>query len=746
MKILTLKEHFNAFRVETSLKLTLAGIICIFINNIFHFDLGYLSTLFVFMILIIAHGDTFKVGAQSLLGVITSCAVTITITYLFVESKVLYLLLTGVWLFLCMTFVYRYFLPTLLSGIAATLTVYAAIYISVSNATSTVESYVLQLFIAVVVCWVIDGLVWPHMSRGSFQLTLKTIYEDFSELFSSYSQENIADRKNHQSIPTSLNTFSNLTTYIKRMQSEERSPDFPIDLYMKIVAFSRGIFIKTEVLEEFILKEHSFLKDDQVKQDVNQIFNLFSKSFATLSQSIGTKNIVNIEDKELQDSISSLHELYRDRHELKGMEDEYYEDLLAFGAMLPVLDDISHKITRIVEAINIFHGNEYQKMMENRVTHINKADKMKPWSFFSINRETSIVGIKTVIIFMLLIFGEFVVGLPGGGQVAFYAILFGVIPNLGQEYMKSRYGILGIFSGLMFGLFSLILVSQIQHFLIFLSLYSLGTFIAAYFASSSKDISFAGLQAGLVIPYSMLFNTGPQVDLDTAFTRCMALLSAAFIAAIVHILLWPNNLFNLLKQKISKAVAISAQILSKLLVIDNKEKEKLEKLILPLAATLPTSTALLHDAEYIIREDDLHAEQFIQIIESIEKVYVDLETLKRTIYYNTDSELFPLYLDNMEPFYKRISAAFDEVSSQFNLDNDFAAEISSIAEGMQKHRIEFRNSGVWRSFKPEDVEQSVLVATSIDSLLDTLSQISIAIGKVNQSKPDIKSVLLTKEA
>ena len=133
MKILTLKEHFNAFRVETSLKLTLAGIICIFINNIFHFDLGYLSTLFVFMILIIAHGDTFKVGAQSLLGVITSCAVTITITYLFVESKVLYLLLTGVWLFLCMTFVYRYFLPTLLSGIAATLTVYAAIYFALRS-------------------------------------------------------------------------------------------------------------------------------------------------------------------------------------------------------------------------------------------------------------------------------------------------------------------------------------------------------------------------------------------------------------------------------------------------------------------------------------------------------------------------------------------------------------------------------------------------------------------------------------
>lgn len=745
MNKLTLKEHFDAFRVETSLKLTLAGIICILINNIFHFDLGYLSTLFVFLILIIAHGETFKVGIQSLVGVIISCAVTITLTYLFVDSKVLYLFLTGVWIFLCMTFVYTYFLPTLVSGIAATITVYAAVYISVSDATSTVEDYVVQLFIAVLVCWVIDGLVWPHKSRGSFQLTLKTVFEDFSELFSSYSYHAMADRKSHHSISTSLSTFSNLATYIKRMQNEEHSPDFPIDLYMKIVAFSRGIFIKTEVLEEFVLKEHSFVGNVEVKQKVNQILTLISESFSTLSQSIGTKNVVQIQEKELQDAISSLHELYRDKHEAEGMEDQYYEDLLAFGAMLPVLDDISLKIQRIAEAINIFHRNEYQKMMENRVTHTNQK-QVKARSFFSFNKETSIVGIKTVIIFLLLIFGEFVVGLPGGGQVAFYAVLFGVIPNLGQEYMKSRYGILGIFSGLLFGLVSLILVSQIQHFLLFLALYSLGTFIAAYIASSSKDISFAGLQAGLVIPYSMLFNTGPQDDLDTAFTRCMALISAAFIAAIVHILLWPNNPFNMLKQKISKAVAISGQILSKLLIIDIKEKEKVEELVLHLAVTLPTSTSLLHDAEYIIRQDDLHAEQFIQLIDSIERMYVDMETLKRTIYDNRDSEVFPLYLANMEPFYKRISIVFDEVANQFSTDNDNSEEISSIIEGIEKYRIKFRDSGVWRTFKPEDIEQSVLVATSIDSLLDTMNQISKAIGEINHSSMDTKPVLQTKEA
>lgn len=746
MKKISLTEHFNAFRVETSLKLTLAGIICILINNIFHFDLGYLSTLFVFLILVVAHGDTFKVGAQSLIGVIISCAVTITVTYLFIDSKILYLFIVGFWIFICMTFVFRYFLPTLVSAIAATITVYTAVYVSVSDATSTIEDYVLQLFIAVVVCCVIDGLVWPHKTRGSFQLTLKTVYEDFSALFGSYSQESNVDRKSHQSISTSLNTFSNLASYVKRMQNEEHGPDFPIDLYMKIVTFSRAIFVKTEVLEEFVLKEHSFEEDKEVTKIIDQIFTIMSNSFSGMAQLIGTKTVVNIEDKDLDNSLASLHELYRNMHEAEGLTDEYYEDLLAFGAMLPVLDDISDKLKRITEAINIFHRDEYEKMFENRITHINKSAKMGPSSFFSINRETSIVGIKTVIIFMLLIFGEFVVGLPGGGQVAFYAILFGVIPNLGQEYMKSRNGILGIFSGLIFGLFSLMLVSQIQHFLVFLSLYSLGTFIAAYFAFSSKDISFAGLQAGLVIPYGMLFNTGPQVDLDTAFTRCMALISAAFMAAIVHILLWPNNPLSLLKQRISKAIVVSGQILSKLLIVDIKQEETVQGLVVPLASSLPTSTALLHDAEYIIREDDLHAEEFIKIIESIEKMYAELETLKRAIYDNFDNKVFPLYLAKMEPLYKNISAVFDEVSNQFNLDNDFAKEISSLVEAIEQHRIEFRDSGVWRSFKPEDVEQSVLVATSIDSLLDTLGQISTAIGQINQSSVNAKPLFQTKEA
>lgn len=544
----------------------------------------------------------------------------------------------------------------------------------------------------------------------------------------------------------SLITFSNLVTYLYRMQREEGNKDFPIDQYMKIITFSRGIFIKTEVLEEFILKEHSFSKDEQVANNINQILKIMSQSFSILAQSIGTKNIVHIQNKELEDSISSLHEHYKTMHEVEDRDDEYYEDLYAFGAMLPVLDDISDKIKRIANAINLFHGNNYSQIMANRVTHTNQVEKIKARSLIRINKENSIPAIKTVIIFMLLLFGEFVLGLPGGGQVAFYAILFGIIPNLGQAYMKSAYGIFGIVLGLVFAFLSLVLVSQTPHFLIFLFLYCLGTFIAAYFASSSKDISVAGLQAGLVIPYGLLFSTGPQVDLDTAITRVLALLSAAFIAIIVHHLVWPTNPFKLLKQKISNAVSISGEILSKLLVLDVRDKKTVDEMVLPLAATLPTSSSLLHDAEYIIRQDELHAEHFLQIIESIELMYADIETLKRTIYENFDSDIIHLYLAHMEPFYRRVCSAFEEASDQFNTAKDISDEISSVIEEIKINRAEFRESGAWRTFKPEEIEQSVLISTSIDNLLESLSKVSVAMVEINQNKTALKSVLRTKEA
>ena len=731
-----LKEHFKALKVETALKLVITGIICILINNFFHLELGYFSALFSFLLIVLFHGEIIKVGLQALAGAVISGLVSILLAYLFIESSLVYVLVMSVWILIVVALLVKYFLAMLISGVAATMIMYNSIFNSVGEVSTLFENYVLQLLIAIVAASLIDGVFWPHRSRGSFQITIKTVYEEFSALFDGYVNESAEDRTAHQSMSTKLTTFSDLAAYVNRMQKEESRGDFPIDQYLKIITFSRGIFIKIEVLEEYVLKEHSFMKYEGAAKNLNRIFGLISESFSELARSIGTKNVLKTENKELQESITSLHKLYREMHEIEGRDTEYYEDLLALGAMLPVIEDIADKIRRIAEAVNVFHTDNYQKMLQGRVTHADNIEKIRKRAFFSPDKESLIVGFKTVVIFLLLMLGEAALGLPGGNQVVFFAILFGVIPNLGQAYMKSKYGVIGVSWGLAMSFIGLMVLLIVPNFLIVICLYSLGTFIAAYVASSSKDISAAALQAGLLFPFGILITTGPNLEINEALTRFLALLSAVFIGLIVQHTLWPVNPFQLLKRKISKSISYCGQILSKLVALDIKDRDKVDALVLPIAASLPSSTSLLHDAEYIIRQDELHAEEFIHIIESIELIYADLETIKRTIYGHSDSEIFHLYLNHMSDDYGKLASYFEKVSTRFGSDvGELTTRISDLKAKIEKDRSAFRDSEVWRKFSPEDIEMSVLVATNVDSLLNSLYKIAVCIDTINGAEP-----------
>ncbi len=746
MKVQTLEEQHKAFRVTIALKIVLAGFICILVNNLFHLNLEYFSLLFVFLILSLAHGEMLKVGPQVLAGNIIAGLVSLLLTYLFADSKALYVFIMSVWIFLVVSVLVGNFVTLLTSSVSATMIMYNAVYTSITDAKTTYEYYMVQLFLAVIVCIIVDRLVWPNRSRGVYLLTLKTVYKDLSGLFMSYTEDNISERREHSSTSISLNTFNHLVTYINRIQKEEGEENVAIDQHLKIVTFSKTIYLKLEVLEEYILQDHAFMNNAEIKQKVNEIFSLISESFTEFAESIGTKNLISIKQKELDESITSLHDTYRKMHEEVGKDNAYYEDLIPLGAMLPLMDEISDKLKKIADSINLFHSVEYEGILQSRITHTKNIEAVKRLSFFRINKDSAKVGIKTVVIFLLLMFGEAIIGLPGGGQVVFFAILFGVIPNLGQAYMKTRYGVLGVTLGIAMSILGLIILGIAPRFLMLLSLYSLGTFIAAYIASSSKDISITGLQAGLLFPFSILYVTGPGVDIEAALTRFLALFSSIFIGLIVQHLLWSSNPYKMLKQKVSDSISLSGKILSTLLIRDQKDTDELDKLVLPLAASLPTSNSLLHDAEYFLREDDLHSKQFIGIIESIEKNYAELETLKRIIYENIDSSLFESLLSTMKPLYVRLDTLFEKISHQFESGEQFNEELAELKSDIEMQRHQFRKSGVWRSADPKDVEQLVLLSATMDSLLESLGQISDAIWKINQRLPENRPVLETKNA
>ena len=224
-------------------------------------------------------------------------------------------------------------------------------------------------------------------------------------------------------------------------------------------------------------------------------------------------------------------------------------------------------------------------------------------------------------------------------------------------------------------------------------MYALGAFIAGFVASSSRDISAAGLQAGLLFPFGILLTTGPGLEISDAFTRFLALISAVFIGLIVQHTMWPVNPYKSLLQRISKSISLSGRIFQGIVTTRVTEREKVESLIVPLAATLPTTTSLLHDAEYVIRDNELHREDFIRIIESIEHIYADIETLKRTVFDYGDSAAVKSHRKTMGSINDKILRAFEEVSGQFSTKNDYTAEIRAIKNEVDERITEYRKSG-----------------------------------------------------
>ena len=179
---MSLKHYLSVFRVKAALKITLGGVICILICNYFHLPSSYLSPVILFMIMTAYHGKTFEVGVQSLVGCVLSGFYSLLIVYYFLDSEPVYLILAAIWIFVCITFIGRYPIASVLSAILTAMSMFVAIFSTVSQTTTTVENYLIQLFIAVAVSWLVDEIIWPQRSREAIFLTLSTaVYKDYSD-------------------------------------------------------------------------------------------------------------------------------------------------------------------------------------------------------------------------------------------------------------------------------------------------------------------------------------------------------------------------------------------------------------------------------------------------------------------------------------------------------------------------------------------------------------------------------------
>ncbi|MEW6146234.1 MAG: FUSC family protein [Thermodesulfobacteriota bacterium] len=741
-----LKRYLVKFRVEIALKITLGGVIAVLICNYFHLASGFLAPVILYMIMTGFHGKTFEVGVQSLIGGVLTAVYSLLIVYYFLDSKPLYLILSAVWIFFCVTFIGSYLIASVLSAILAAMTMFVAIFGTVSETTASVQNYLVQLFVAVTVAWLVDEIIWPHRSKGALYLTLSSVYKDYSNRFRSYAGGEGRGTQVQKFDSATVDVFNNLVNLVRRTERETRDGSFHAEPFLMLVAYAKSMYIKLDVLGGVMSEEHRCFEDRAVSGGLNDLFAVLSDGFGELAGAIGESRSSAPDTSELDAKITNLKTIYESMHSAEGKDRDYFEDLLAFGAILPLLEETAALLRKAVRVWNIIYNREYDKLAGERVTRSPGVEKLRSVKKPYISKETAQQSVKSVLVILLLLFGELIFKLPGGYQASFYGVLFGSIPNTGQAHLRGRLAIIGVLAGLIYGIAGLYIITLIPHFPLLLLIFSLGSFVSAYVATGSQKIAFSGLQAGLMLPYVFFSSPGPQISLSLAIMRLCALLAASAIGLLVLHNVWPVSPYRELKRKISSALRISGAILGKILMLDEKVRGEIESLVDPLAASMPTSASLLFDAQYIISDEKLHAEDFVEIIESLEVIYAELETLKKTIYSDKDSELLIKYLSQMSPDYRRLCDLFDEASRQFFTREDPTHSLDMLSQQILEHRQAFRDTGFWKRFPLEEVEKDVLIAESVDAVLGSLRRITVCINRINGSEEPSGAALRASKA
>ncbi|MGB7293784.1 MAG: hypothetical protein WBD99_16575 [Thermodesulfobacteriota bacterium] len=740
---MNIQDYINSLRVKYALKIVIAGIICVLVSNIFHLELGYFSVLFLFLIMTQAHGQVFKAGLTGLITSMICGFYSLLVTHIFFDLEILYIFLMASAIFICILTFNRLFLGSVLGGILICVVLFTSIFVSDSNISQYTGNYLKQLTLAFVVTSLIDPLVFPSNTHKTLHLTMSEVFSGLAKRFKKLAiEDGSASSHKQNSVSLSLNIFGHLLDLVTRTTQEQKNVVFPEDSFIKMVAYCKNIYRRLELLESSFLRDRPVKLDEFTYARMREVFGEISKSFQSMSISILSQSTVSNTDVDLKKTIGALEDRYISILNETSMDDEYHTEITEFGGIVTLIKSTVADLEKIKTSFNSVQNIEaYKDQTNKKLTRTKTVENKRTARRYAITTENIRQGIRTLILIFLLMIIMLILNqffeIPADTQVAFYAVLFGIVPNLGQFKLKSKTGSFGIFFGLIYGLVGLLLVSEIQHFLFLILLFSLGYFLAAYISSGTERLAFGGLQAGLVMPYVFLISNGPIVNLDFALQRFTALVLVSLTSLVVLNLVWPINPFKQLKERLSKAIIDSGTILHQLLKLQDKEDDKIQAMVLDLASTLPTSTSLLNDAHYVIRRDDLHSEEFLEIIESLEVIYLELETLNKTIYVDIDNKAITKYLYYMSSYYLRLFRCFISVGQQLIDDISIGSpvkEIQTIIKEINDHRVKFRQSGAWKEFQREDIERIALIVSSINNTLYTLRHISLEINQIIEPK------------
>ena len=736
---MTIEEHIKSYRVRHSLKVALAGSLCVILSAFLHIPAPYFAVMTVHIMMTVHRDNTFEQGIERWLGRSLGAVIGLISVYIFHNMLPLYLFTIFFWLCLS-TYLYveqKFSYASLMVSVATAGVMYTGL-VSIGAAEALTVDWIIQIALGVLVVWLIDYLLWPPKTLTSIKESMSRVAGGFRDTVHAL----ISKAKEGESpVPVrtrlTLDTINSISSLVTRAEKEEREGLFPGDLYIKLIAHSKSLFVKLESIDVMLHKDAPFLSEGELSSGIYGVLEAAESTFSDLEDSILRKSSYEYGGGEIHERLHALEEKYIAMRKEAAFSDWEYEEVLELGSFISLLKNAAEDLDEISAAWGAIQSHIASSESSRPLSAPPKVGSYIAQRELKLNIESLKKGIKTGLAVMVIVFGYLYLSLPSGvGLSAIITILvISYQANLGMSHLKARLRFIGCLIGGLYGLTGLYILSQSPHMPILVMVLFLGLFLATYVALGSERVSYAGVQAGLVLPLSLLITNGPPVSLNLALDRFLGIILGCLVVLFILHFVWPQDPIKLLKQKLSAAISDSGLILNLILGRRAGDMEELGREIDSLESKLPSSSALLKDAGYILFGDYKHAGQYLTIIESLEKIYVESESLKRVIYEGPDQSLIDKYMEYMGGHYEKMTDCFADAASRLVSTGKIAGsqDTAAVVEEIRNARDEFRSRRATFAYGSEELERFSLVLTGIDGILGSIATISHAVKEIDES-------------
>jgi len=697
--------------LKTALACSLAAALAFF----FRMPSGELAPVFAYLLMTLGMPSPGMNALLTQLVLGISGVVSALILVAFAAAPLLHLVLTLMWIFVCVLFTNWVPLPATLGAMVSALGIFVFYQGGVGAALSFYVAYGVNFLIGGFSVMVVHTLLWELNTRKVFLQRVAAVYA----------------RLEHECRDAA-----------RRLRSGESAP----------VEASPAEWAPFRPLRQFLAPElrrvpdtaNPFARMILACRSLNLRLWFFTRAIAQLAPPALPADVRLRMATLLDRCAGHLHALLDGilhRQEVPAIDTDLVEEADAVrreagvqrseGGML-----LAHGIDRAV-LHRFIHGLETLTTSHNAVLatlRAGLAGELLTLQAFPTGRKLVDVdsvhaGIKLVLILVLLLGEEIGLGFPGGSQVAFFATFFASTGNLGRQNKTDLVGLAGLLGGFGFGVLAAFLTSRVPEFPLMLVLVFLGEFVANLAFQRLPRYGAAGLQAGLALPFTYLATTGPEWgSFSTATTRFWGLVVAGFSAVVVHAYLWPVLPMRQLRASIAAALRDTAARLGHLFAA----RSTWEGSPPSLNDVVIRARDLLDDARYLPGPE--HADPaYDAIVGCLQEIDANLEYVHFLVGLEKEHPLRQRFFDTVADYPEQASGNLERVARQFE---QTAAAAASMTPVRWKPDVSARWEEAARDLRSvpdteSDPWRPMVIARCLDDIAQAIEKMSSIGGEIN---------------